>query len=378
MNNKLDYIPEISFVPCNLQQTVDNMIHNYETEYERITGVKKVVQPAEAERVLLQSTAYIIHQVYLKLDYAAKMNFLKYAEGAYLENLGAMMMVTRLQPSAAITKVRFRLSAVVDEMVIIKKGTRIASGNGIMFATNNECYIPPGQTSVDTIVVCTQAGLIGNGIPPGKIQLLVDPINYVTSAENLEVSQGGADLEDDENLRMRIYMKPDSFSVAGPVDAYRYFAFSYSQNVSDCRVINPSPGTVKLVVMLKDSVLPTDTFLTEMKDSLQQHRPLTDALVITKPTEAKYNIQLLYYLGNSLMSQAATINTKVAIAAQDYINWQKECIGRDINQNELVKRLLDVGVKRVEITAPTYSKLTAEQVAVAETVSVTFGGFEND
>lgn len=378
MNNDFNIAPEINFIPCSLEETIENMIINYEKEYEKLTGQTRNLQPAENERVILQSTAYMLYQAYCKIDYAAKMNFIKYAEGEYLENLGAMMMVKRLQPKAAITKVRFMLSDVVQETIVIKKGTRIASDNRVMFATTEECYINKGEKSVDTIVTCTQLGTIGNGILQGKIHLLVDPIKYVTSAVNLEVSQGGADLENDDNLRMRIYMKPDSFSVAGPKEAYMYFAFSYSQNIADCKVDTPSPGKVNLVVMLKNGELPASAFLDDMKDELEKVRPLTDQLEIFPPEIIKYNINIKYYLGNSLKSQVETINSNIEKAVNSFVKWQKASLGRDINSDELIRRLLEVGAKRVEIISPTYKKLLYNQVAIAQNVEYEFGGFEND
>lgn len=378
MIDKLDFLPDISFVPYSLEQMIDSMIAAYEEEHLKLSGKAQKVEISSPEHVMLQTQAYRLYQVYEQIDFCAKQNFIKYATGNYLENLGAMVMVKRLQPQSAVARVRFELSAAVDETITIPKGVRVSTGDSIFFETDSVCYVEAGATFADAIVSCTVTGTVGNNYKVGSINILADPVRYVTKAVNTEASQGGADLEDDDNLRMRIYLKPDSFSVAGPNEAYRYFAFEYSQNIVDCNVASPVPGEVVVVIMLKDGEIPTSAFLSGLFESLGDCRPLTDKLVVAAPEIVNYDLAAEYFISNSYKNQAEKIKANADLAVSEYIQWQKAKLGRDINPNELIRKLLDVGVKRVNITSPIYQPIEYNNVAIAADVSVGFGGFENE
>lgn len=376
--NSLDFFSDISFVPCTLEEILQSMILDYEQEYMRCTGQIKKVPRSSPEYVMLTTQAYRIYQVYEKIDFSAKQNFIKYASGTYLENLGAMVMVTRLKPKAAVTKVQFILSDAVNEIVTIKSGTRISPGDSIFFITTEDCYVQAGDTVVETVVTCNTVGSIGNGYKVGSINILVDPVNYVKQAINIETSQGGADIETDENLRMRIYMKPDSFSVAGPTQAYEYFAYEFSQNIMDCNVESPVPGQVIIVVVLQNGEIPQTAFLDELVDFLEAKRPMTDKLEVVSPAVIEYDIEVNYYIANSNRNTAELIRKKVEQAIDEFIYWQKSKLGRDINPNELTRKLMDCGIKRIEVATPLHTCIEYNQLGVANNIVVNFGGFEDE
>jgi phage-related baseplate assembly protein len=60
--------------------------------------------------------------------------------------------------------------------------------------------------------------------------------------------------------------------------------------------------------------------------------------------------------------------------------WQKSKIGRDINPSRLIADVMAVpGVKRVNITSPVFTELTATQVAQENsTISAVLGGSEDE
>ena len=287
-------------------------------------------------------------------------------------------MVERLQPKSAITKVRFELSAVVSEIVVIPVGTRVTPGNNLFFATNEEHFIKAGELSCDAVVTCNKLGTIGNSYVVGSINILVDPINYVARAINLETSQGGADIETDDNLRMRIYMKPDSFSVAGPDNAYKYFAYEFSQNIQDCNVVSPVPGEVKVVVVLVNGEIPQTAFLSELVLFLENKRPLTDNLEVLAPEVVDYDLSITYYITNKNKVATEIIKNEVSVAVNKFIQWQKSKLGRDINPNELVRRVMECGIKRVEVALPTHTVLEYNQLAVAQNITLILGGYEDE
>lgn len=375
---KLDFIPDISFVPCSLDTLIDQMIAAYKSEYNKQTGERIAVELSSPERVTLQTMAYMIYQAFERLDFVGKQNFIKYAEGGYLENLGAMVMVTRLKPKAAMVRIQFNLSAPQPDVVTIPKGTRVSPGNNVFFSTLTETVIPAGDNGADAIAMCTKTGTVGNGFSAGSINILVDPVAYVKHAVSVETSQGGADIENDDSLRMRIYMKPSSFSVAGPIEAYRYFAHEFSQNILDCNVVSPVPGEVIMVVVLQGGEIPQSAFLAELTDFVEIKRPLTDKLTIKPPQPVTYDIDFTYYLPKDYRNGADYAEENIRIATDSFISWQKSKIGRDINPSELIRRLMETGIKRVDIAKPAHTVLEYDKLAVEGTVTMNFGGYEDE
>ena len=63
----------------------------------------------------------------------------------------------------------------------------------------------------------------------------------------------------------------------------------------------------------------------------------------------------------------------------DYVAWQQAKIGRDINPDELIKRVRDAGAGRILHTTltPAFKTLTKAQVAQCSSVTVTFKGLED-
>ena len=71
-------------------------------------------------------------------------------------------------------------------------------------------------------------------------------------------------------------------------------------------------------------------------------------------------------------------------AVQEYINWQCAKLGRDINPSKLISLLMQTGVKRVEVTSPSYQALrdgsdrSVPQIALFNEKSIITGGFEDE
>ena len=53
-------------------------------------------------------------------------------------------------------------------------------------------------------------------------------IPYIASVANIAETAGGAEIESDADLQMRIFLAPSAYSTAGPEDGYLYHAKRYS------------------------------------------------------------------------------------------------------------------------------------------------------
>lgn len=373
-------LPDISFVNKDVEGLLSEKIKGYEDAYFEQTGERKTLYPGDPIRIFLYSQALREYHLLLLIDYSAKQNLLKYAEGIYLEHKAADRNVIRLSASKATVPVKFTFSAPLSSPAIINAGTRVTPGNNIFFKTTDNIEVPSGATEIIIIMECTEAGTIGNDYIPGQIGVLVDPIPFVDSIINIERSQGGADTEGDESLRERAWLAPESYSVAGPAGAYIFWAKQYSPSILDVKATSPSPGVVDIRVILEGGEIPEAAFLEGLEEYLSdiERRPLTDNVQVNQPGTVNYDLNVTYYVSVDNQTVLDNIRDRVEKVVQDYVLWQKSKMGRDINPDQLIYMLKEAGAKRVEVSTPVYTVVNETDIAICGETVLTYGGLEND
>ncbi len=381
MKTVLEY-PEVSFIE---DMSIEDMSNFYmgemQKKYRELTGRDLVLHEADPVRLIAYTNCLLLYQIAQYADRAGKMALLKYSYGDYLDNIGALKGIVRNPGTAAKTRIRFTLSAQRPGTTVIRAGIRVTASDGVYFKTLDILEIPAGQLYGEVNAECREIGRKGNGYGAGTIKTLVDPVAYVDRVENITVSEGGADLESDENLAERIFLAPASWSTAGPDDAYRYWVRTFNPAITDVMVGSDIPGEVDIFFILQDGQLPEKTMIAELEQYLKNEevRPLTDQVIVRAPEIQEYEIDLTYYINKSDRARASAINDKVQEAVQKYVTWQRERIGRDINPDQLRKMLLLAGAKRLEIREPQFSQITRASIAMqAGEMRVLYGGIEDD
>lgn len=381
MKTVLDY-PEVNFIDnLSIESISDFYIEEMRKRYRELTGRDLVLQEADPIRLMAYTNCLLLYQIARYADRAGKMALLKYSYGDYLENIGALKGIVRTQGAAAKTRIRFTLSAKRPGATLIKRSIRVTASDGVYFKTTDILEIPAGQLCGEVNAECREIGLKGNGYGIGEIKTLVDPVAYVDKVENISVSEGGADLESDENLAERIFLAPAAWSTAGPDDAYRYWVRTFNPAITDVMVGSDIPGEVDIFFILQDGKLPEETMVTELEQYLRNEeiRPLTDQVIVRAPETQEYEIDLTYYINRSDRARASAINDRVQEAVQQYIVWQRERIGRDVNPDQLRKMLLLAGAKRLEIREPQFLAIAQASIALqVGEVQVLYGGIEDD
>lgn len=366
-------VPELNFVEADVE-TIQAECLKLVEEY-----LGRPIERADPLRLLFNSLLAIIIQQRLLIDEVAKMNLLAFAKGEYLERLGDLVGVERMPAAYATTTVEVELSAAREQATTIRKGTRITADGQIYFALDKDVIFASGETKKTCAATCQSAGEVGNNFIVGEIKQIVDPQPYLKSIVNVTKSEGGADIEDDESLRDRIHEAPESFSNAGPEGAYKFWAKSTSALIADVAVDSPTPGEVNVYVLLKGGVLPEEEMLTAVDKTLSADtiRPLTDKVTVLAPQVESYDVDISYWINIEDQTQAAQIVEAAQSAVEEYIAWQSARIGRDIVPDELIMRLKNIGVKRVEIREPTFRVLDRFSVAQVGSVTAKFEGLED-
>lgn len=381
MNSTLNNFPDISFInDLTIDELINQMINDYQDKYKEVTGTQVSLAQADPYRMIIYACAVQLYQAMQYIDRAGKQSFLKYSYGTFLDNLGALRGIQRLQATSAVTTIRFSIDSTIASAVQIPQGTRVTNGNEVYFYTDEYAEIPAGETYVDVTATCTEAGASANGFNPGEISVLVETLPYISSVSNTIETNGGSDVESDDALAERIYIASSAYSVAGPKDAYVYWTKTASSKIADVSVTSPAPCEVDVRFILEGGELPGQALIDKVNAILQDDniRPLTDLVSVSAPDVVSYDINLTYYINDSDKAAAGNIQNLVNTAVETYKTWQSSAIGRDINPSYLIGKIMGAGAKRVTVTSPVYTELTNNQIAALGNVTINYGGIEND
>lgn len=369
-------LPDVEFLETDAETIKAEIL----TGYEQASG--RTLAAGDPVRLFLLSLASIIIQQRTTINQAAQQNLLTYAQGEYLDALGALLSVERLEESRAVTTLKFTLSQALATVYTIPAGTEVTNGT-VTFATDHDLDIPKGELSGSVTASCTVPGEVGNDYLAGQVTTIVKPMTFVAKAENVTITTGGSEAESDASLAERIRLAPNSFSVAGPEKAYIYHAKSVSSSVIDVSVTSPSPGEVDVYVLLSGGMLPQEETLKQISDYLTDSsiRPLTDYVKVLAPQAVNYQLELHYWIGREDSSRAEQIKAEVTAAVEKYRLWQQGKIGRDILPAKLIQYVMQAGASRID--SPTmkpadFKALESGQVAQCTDVKIVYEGIKDE
>lgn len=373
---------QYQFIPTD----PDEIIAWLTARYEALTGV--AVQPGSPERLFIQWVASVVVQERALTNYAANQNLPSRAEGANLDALAELFYIEGRPPATAATcTMRFTISGALPFAVLIPGGTRVTDASrSLVWETEEDVYVNPGDTYADVKIQCQTTGKVGNGFVAGQINTIVDLFAYYQSCVNLNTSDGGSEEASDEEFYNLMRLSMDSYSCAGSRGSYVYFAMKADKGIGDAIAASPTPGVVKLYALMKDGSIASEEIKEKVlkECSADDVRPLTDLVSVEDPEVVEYNVALTYYVPAEAQVSAEELALAVAGKVGEYTDWQSAKLGRDINPSKLIHMLMETGIKRVELTQPVFTTLRdgrgtePPQVAKLGTVTITSGGYEHD
>lgn len=366
-------LPQIEFATKSPAQIKADIIAAIEAEYGNTT-----IQPSDPRFLIGNVIAYVVTLLRANIDFAAKQTLLAFATDNYLDYIGNQFLCARLAGNPAAVTARFTLSAVQPSAVVIPAGIRITSDSNILFAVKYAAVINSGSLYVDVLCEATTIGSVGNNYLIGTINTIVDPVAFVGAVTNLDISAAGSDAEADNAYRERIFDAMEQFSNAGSKGAYRYWAKSATTNMIDCHVYKNSPGEVTIVPLMTGGAMPTAAEIAAIYAACddEKHRPTTDLVHVVPPTQKLFDLSISYYIDSANINSVISIQQNIDAAITEYLNWQTTKINRDINPDELTKRVVTAGAKRVVIAQPTFTIVANTEVPQLNTKSVVFAGLE--
>ncbi|MBM6756695.1 baseplate J/gp47 family protein [Collinsella tanakaei] len=239
------------------------------------SGVGEPLYPGDERRIFGEALVAALVAYVSKANDAARQTMLRYARGQVLDAIGERLGVERIDATPSECMIRFTLSAPQDRTITIPAMTRVTSDGSLYWQTESACAIPAGELTGDVAALCTEGGGASNGVPAGEIATLVDLQPYVSSVANIDATHGGDDgepytTEGDDRLRERIRLAPNRLSVAGPEQAYVYWALTADPDIADVAAFSEEHDEVKArkvvgghVYVGGDLLVPEDVLLVD-------------------------------------------------------------------------------------------------------------------
>lgn len=340
-------LPEPHYVDRDPRVILRECIEQYEAAAERS------LSPADVERLVIDLIAYRETLVRIAIQDAAKQNLLPYARYPMIDLLAQIVGTGRLPAQPASAPMRATVTP-SPTLRTVPAGTRIRSKDRkAIFAVLADITIGVDASFGDGVVVCETAGLVGNGYAEGQISELVGTLSFAATFANTAESSGGTASEDTERLRARIPQALDERAAAGPKEAYESIARSAHQDVLDVVAQSPSPGNVRLAVLVREGgSVPTVLAAVEAAASADDVRPFTDTVFVQEAASVAYTIEAELTLKAGLTSEEETATLAAAQAAAEAFAAERASgLGRSVIVSRVYVVLSVDNVEGVSLTS---------------------------
>jgi phage-related baseplate assembly protein len=322
----LSDLPEPQVIPNDYNGTLTRLKKHYEAS----TGHYPLV--SDPETFVLEQVAYERELLVDDINREARENLLAFANEAMLDHLGASVDCERLPASRALTSLQLTLTSGHPAFVLEPGFTVRAVDGQSLFATTDPYPVAATATTITVVAQCHAPGPQANGFLPGEITEVVTGHPEVSAATNTELSQGGSEVEDDERYRQRIYLAPSKFSVAGPYDAYAYFALTANGAIKHVKVWSPVPNDIAICALMAGGESATDAIKQQIGAVLSDDkvRPLGDRITVEDAEQVEDSGTFTLEIFNDYKAQASAIEARFASALDSTLARWKEQLGRDI------------------------------------------------
>lgn len=314
-----------NFILKPVEEIRTELIALYESD--EISG--RTLFPAQVETLIINMAAYRESLLRKQVNDAALQNLVEFSTAPIIDYLGMLVGTYRLPaaPAKALFAFEFEIS---HPPLIIPAGFAVATENGLLFALQDDLIVGEDVTTVGDIeLVCTTDGIAGNGFQSGKVATITAPQPYLLDCQNSTITEGGVEVETDDQLRTRIKLAPDAFSTAGSRGGYKYWTRTASQSIIDVSVIRSPMGEVLIYPLLTGGGIPDAALIDDVEAILSDDkvRPVSDTPIVNAPTQVDFTVSVNVTRRSGV--DATNLQAAVVAALQALVNERKNTLGAD-------------------------------------------------
>ncbi|HIF9333067.1 TPA: baseplate J/gp47 family protein [Photobacterium damselae] len=369
MKTPINQLPEPKLIESDYQATLLRIRNNYQTATGHYPGIN------DPETFQLEQIAFEREMLVDEINFEGKQNLLPFAKGAKLDNLGALVDCERLKPTASHAMFEFEFVDGHGGGDIPKGFAMVAKDGKTVFISLETVQVPRGTRTLLLPLYCDHVGPQANNFAAGSITQISAPIpSLIQSVINTTMSIGGSNEESDSSYAERIYLAPSAFSVAGPFDAYEYFARSVHPSIINVKVLSPEPNHIDIYILLRDQQVPSQTLLDDVKAfcNQQKRRPIGDVISVMAavPDHVSTSVHLKIYADMQSMA------TNTVSAVRDKLNaltkkWMTQ-LGRDVVPQALTAEAQVLNAVYLAETSLTFRAIAQHQYPVVTVTDITY------
>ena len=172
---------------------------------------------------------------------------IEYAEGSDLDEIGAIVGISRPAATHAETLIKFTLSEIASEDIDLPEGIVISTDSVIEYETVERLFISAGNNESTITARAVEAGLSGK-VLENSLTKLVSSLGYNFTVINESPSTGGTEEYRDDEYRY-LLMNWSKIRLKGSLEAFEYYFASFDGIDSYKLVPNwDGAGTIKCVL----------------------------------------------------------------------------------------------------------------------------------
>ncbi|ERL56126.1 baseplate assembly protein [Psychrobacter aquaticus] len=185
------------------------------------------------------------------------------------------------------------------------------------------------------------------------------------------------DSENDEQLRKRIRLAPESYATTGSRQAYIFHALSTDASIIDCEAVRGNNGKVFIYILTADGN-PSETLIQAVLDNTsdEKKRPLSDSVYVTAGEALDF--KLVIKVTPLASANPQTVLARTVEKAESYVERLKIKLGQDVVSSQIINELNVDGVWQVNVILPAESLIVEPwQLANCTEILVTLGDAQN-
>jgi phage-related baseplate assembly protein len=336
-------------------------------ELAKAKGIEYVPSESDDLMTMIEASSYEEQLLRTRINNAVKAGLLAFAKGSDLDHLGATRYgVLRLEGAKPYADFIFTLSTALTYDVTLRSGLVLSDTKDATALLLEDVTIAAGSLSANGSVEL-QENIEQSTL---KTETIVTPLPYVATATQNENFHDGADVEDDERYRERIWLSRERKSTAGSKLMYEYFTKSADVRIVDIAIIDDTAGVVKVYLLSVDGAA-DQVMIDRVKAALDQEsvRPLTDSVLVNSATIINATITADIVLYDMTYEQ----NVRDLIASR--IDANTLIFGKALTLPKIYGLLESEMVKDITLTAPTATiACAANEVIDVTTLTLNFTG----